>query len=347
MFNLKTVFLTAVIVLSGYVSHSFALDQEHNFESGQFTMSCSGNCPTVTTKYAREGKYSMESYVNRNTSPFSFRTEATLKPKITLQRNRDYWFGFSVLLPVGWEVPNVFELIAQFHASEPTGSPPFAILTGSGKWKINSRYDGGMKDWFLNDVSEDVGKWTDWVIHYKPSLDAQGIVEVWKNGKLVASRTGPNDFSSASVGPYFKMGMYLGWKDRTCCNSYKPEKVVYHDALRVASGPLAKYEDVAPRNTTPVCTSPAPATQFRTQSCPTGTIGTYQQTNAFVSAPYPTCWTAGTWLPSTPPAGACVTPSCSVTSSGLLSITPTTAKCSAVINGVQTTVDCNTLKVGN
>ena len=51
-----------------------------------------------------------------------------------------------------------------------------------------------------------------------------------------------------------------------------------------------------------------PATQTRTQTCPDGTIGSYQQTNAFVATSAPTCWEPGpTWLPATPPDGACVT----------------------------------------
>ncbi len=94
---------------------------------------------------------------------------------------------------------------------------------------------------------EDVGKWTDWVIHFKPSYGSQGVLEVWKDGLLVATRSGSNTFQNR-VGPYFKMGVYLDWKDRNCCNDKSPEKRVYHDALRIASGPDAKYSDVTPRN---------------------------------------------------------------------------------------------------
>jgi hypothetical protein len=53
---------------------------------------------------------------------------------------------------------------------------------------------------------------------------------------------------------------------------------------------------------------PQPAAQTRTTACPTGQVGSYQQTSIWQSAAAPTCWVAGTWLPSSPPAGACTTP---------------------------------------
>lgn len=57
------------------------------------------------------------------------------------------------------------------------------------------------------------------------------------------------------------------------------------------------------------CTAPRPADATRTQNCPAGTTGTWSQSNAYVQAPYPTCWAlGGQWVPAGPPIGACVTP---------------------------------------
>ncbi len=99
----------------------------------------------------------MESYVNRLTSTNSFRTEADLKTNPKMEFNKDYWYGFSIYLPYGWEVPDKFEVLAQFHHTPDAGaglSPPFAIYTGSGSWKITSRnHLGEKKDWILNSVS--------------------------------------------------------------------------------------------------------------------------------------------------------------------------------------------------
>lgn len=48
-----------------------------------------------------------------------------------------------------------------------------------------------------------------------------------------------------------------------------------------------------------------PADESRTQSCPSGTTGTWTQTRTYTSAAYPTCWTAGSWTPGSAPSGYC------------------------------------------
>lgn len=55
----------------------------------------------------------------------------------------------------------------------------------------------------------------------------------------------------------------------------------------------------------PTCTTPQPATETRTVQCPAGSTGSWSQSLAYTAAPYPTCWTAGSWTPSSAPAGAC------------------------------------------
>ncbi len=48
-----------------------------------------------------------------------------------------------------------------------------------------------------------------------------------------------------------------------------------------------------------------PATETRTQQCPSGATGTWLQSRTFASAPAPTCWTPGEWSPAAAPDGAC------------------------------------------
>jgi hypothetical protein len=227
---------TAITMNSAGVA---ALDQEHSFESGKVTLNCSGNCPKVSTKYRRSGKYALESTISSSTKNTQ-RTEAVVPGTAKfMQFNRDYWIGFSIYLPSGWRVPNDMEILAQIHRSTTGGGqPPFAIYSGSGTWKVTSQEWGGKQDWLLNSVYEDVGRWTDFVIHFKPSYTSTGILEVWKDGGLVAKRNGANT-AKDSKGPYFKLGIYKG-------KYSAPAKSVYHDELRIASGPTARYSDVDP-----------------------------------------------------------------------------------------------------
>ena len=235
---------------------SAALDHYYDFESAEFPMNCSGNCPTISTDYAREGTRSMRSYVNRLTSETSYRTEAVIPGDVKkMTFDRDYWIGFSTLLPPGWTHSGGIGMMAQIHHTndpgESGGAPPFALRAGSGNWNILSRGENvSMATYTLNSAYEDVGRWVDWVIHYRPSKTSNGVLKVWKDGALVVNQTNRSTTFDDQIGPYWKMGIYEAWKDPNCCNDVPPEKIVYHDALRIASGPGAGYEYVAPRSKT-------------------------------------------------------------------------------------------------
>lgn len=237
-----------------YLEPVFVKQQEYDFESGTLDLACSGNCPTVSNKYARSGEYSMEAYLNRLTSPTAFRTEAVIPGQAkTMEWETDYWIGFSMYLPSGWEAPSTdegqWEILMQIHsASSGNGGPPLRIETRTGNWQVMSRAVAGpYKVWTLNSVFEDVGRWTDWVIHIRPSQSSTGILQIWKDGAYIGGRNGPNTYAGDEEGPYLKLGIYSGPRERDCCKNDRVEKWVYYDALRIASGPDAVYDDVAPR----------------------------------------------------------------------------------------------------
>jgi len=197
----------------------------------------------------------MRSYVNRLTSDVSFRTEAVIGDNSKFMTyDRDYWYGFSTLLAEGWTHSGGTEMLAQMHAKHDAdgpkgGGPLFVLRAGSGDWQVLSRgRDVSQKTYALNSAYEDVGRWVDWVVHYRPSHDKPGILKIWKDGTLVVNQTDRATAYDDEFGPYWKMGMYLPWRDRDCCNDVPAAKEVFHDAFRVASGPNAGYLDVAPGN---------------------------------------------------------------------------------------------------
>jgi len=58
---------------------------------------------------------------------------------------------------------------------------------------------------------------------------------------------------------------------------------------------------------TPDCsTKPKPADKTQSQTCPSGTTGSWQKVATYSAVAYPTCWLLGPYLPVTAPAGACV-----------------------------------------
>ena len=77
---------------------------------------------------------------------------------------------------------------------------------------------------------------------------------MWQNGNKVLSLTGPNTYNDARM-PYFKMGMYKGWKPGSPVGPVT-ERTIYHDEFKMV-GPGGSYEDVAPRTAPTKLQAPA------------------------------------------------------------------------------------------
>lgn len=220
----------------------------------------SGNPPTITREVAREGKQAMKTVLNRKTSKVSYRTEVSANGHVTIKPGEEYWYGFSVYLPPSYVPDSIWEIVAQWHGSpdEDLGeadanlNPPLSLHTKGGEWMISTIWDSrpvtnkanyeGTKNYYLGRY--ETGKWTDWVFHVKWSPKSDGLLQVWKDGVLVVDKKGPIGFND-KVGPYFKMGLYKGWHDRNEPAGEVTERVLYHDAVRIA-GKGGSYEAVAP-----------------------------------------------------------------------------------------------------
>lgn len=112
--------------------------------------------------------------------------------------------------------------------------------------------------WNTGKWLSDRGRWTDYVIHWIPSVGPEGLLEVWKNDVKVLTRKGPSTRNDAVLNN-MKFGLYTGWG-----NLSKPPPVgwpkqirVYHDEIKfmeVIGGTKAPidtnscaYQAVAPR----------------------------------------------------------------------------------------------------
>src|SRR6185503_2811351 len=102
--------------------------------------------------------------------------------------------------PKDWEALKRNEVVAQWkdlndekeHGE--SGSPPLALRVEEKDWLMTTRWDSrrtsnkekpqGEEEVFR--VPYQRGQWTDWVVHYKASYKRDGLIEVWKDGKLVA-----------------------------------------------------------------------------------------------------------------------------------------------------------------
>lgn len=85
----------------------------------------------------------------------------------------------------------------------------------------------------LGPVTKDV--WNDWVIHAKWAWDNTGVLEIWRDKKLILSRKNlPNCYNDATT-PYLKIGLSKwGWGQKVTPGIDK--RVYYIDELTIGNG---------------------------------------------------------------------------------------------------------------
>ncbi len=236
-----------------------ALLLTNDFEDGGMKgWRSSGNAPVVARGPARAGRRAMKSSLARYSDRYPDRTEISGP---TAEIGKEYWYGFSILLPDDYIPDGIWEIVAQwssvpdFDIGEKWRNPVAALSTTGGRWGWTSRWDakrntfqggrrqyGGIREYDLGPYRR--GVWTDWVVHVKWSYGQDGLLEVWKDGRRVITQNGPNTFNDAK-GPFFKMGLYKGWRDPGKPCDAVDKRVIYHDEFRMG-GADATYKDVAP-----------------------------------------------------------------------------------------------------
>lgn len=217
----------------------------------------------VTSSIVREGTQSLRILLRRHDAPGRERAEVTPRPYAAFPEFRnhynlgqEYWYAVSIYLPPDWVVDDS-ETLVQFHAKpdlhlhEPNIRPPFSLGIEGTQWRLIIRADDRqrlprnaqlqvIKHMQLGPISP--GVWTDWVFRIKWSYKSDGIVQVWKDGQLVAEHYGMNTYNDR-IGPYLKLGIYKPvWKWKATNTGHR---VVYFDSVRIFRGPSTYWDMVA------------------------------------------------------------------------------------------------------
>ena len=229
----------------------------------------------------RAGSYSMRSYLHHYDSRYSFKTmvhvcdddQGTPDDCSTFRFDigSEYWIGMSTYLPADWvdDVDSCNDLIWQFQASPDDGesyrSPLLAIYIDEDQYKIWNRWDtraitpGGDMDFqgskllWSGSTGPDKGQWVDWVFNVHWSWHSDGRMKIWKDGSVIAERTGPN-CSNDERGPYTSFGVYKWpWKpgnEGKYPDSVTDYRLAYYDELRIGDA-NSSYQEVSPRGESP------------------------------------------------------------------------------------------------
>ncbi|MEP2653802.1 MAG: heparin lyase I family protein, partial [Paraglaciecola sp.] len=118
------------------------------------------------------------------------------------------------------------------------------IFTTNGEWMIDNKWDSkvntfesgdkvydGDEQWNLGEY--ETGSWINWVFQVKWSHKEDGLINVWKDGELVVSKTGANTFNDKTA-PYFKAGIYKGWHDSSVLDENNAtNRTIYFDDVAI------------------------------------------------------------------------------------------------------------------
>ncbi len=207
------------------------------------------------------GGYSLKFPLTFRDDGKGYRNELSFKgPPRYFPLGQDYWLGFAIYLPDGWQPDSKIDTLLQFHGypdpDEGWRNPPIALSTKEDYWHIWALYDskpnsgnpprleGAAK---FNLGRFETGRWTKWVMHVRLSYGSDGLLELWKDGEKVLRHVGGNAYNDQR-GPYLKLGNYKpAWREVDTWGgpSAFPYREHFFDALRIV-GPGGSMADVLP-----------------------------------------------------------------------------------------------------
>lgn len=208
-----------------------------------------------------DGRFAVRFEVPR--APDSFRAELCLPAEDGFQER---WYGERIMVPREWvfDPSPAASIIMQWHALRGNWKPTFpnlAISIGNTNWIIRQSFGPAQQPTRTSRIiSEPVvrGVWVSWVVHAKWSPAADGLLQIWKDGKPVWQTKGPNVYSTIGLAytPYLKTGIYhpywrMDQKSREQQDAFFKEvnpvtnKVVYVTDVKVGSE-RACFADIAP-----------------------------------------------------------------------------------------------------
>jgi hypothetical protein len=158
--------------------------------------------------------------------------------------NLERWYAFAVFFPQDdFDFDSSDDVICQWHQGG-KATPSLCIRTKAGriKLRIKSRIDS--KEWVdLGAIEKNA--WQYFVVHIKHSSQADGRVEIWRNGTQVVNYTGANMYdlsNSLFHTPNWKLGIYKSdWNGSSVSMTQK--RVLYFDAITIGDA-HASYNDM-------------------------------------------------------------------------------------------------------
>ena len=194
-------------------------------------------------------------------APDSFRSEISLPHE---KGFHERWYGERIFVPDEWVMDpgKGNDIVMQWHAIPGNGKatyPNLEISIGNDRWFIRQSFGNAQTKPTRSNTKLDEplkrGVWASWVIHAKWSPKDDGLLQIWKDGKIVFERKGPNVYGTIGeeYTPYLKTGIYHPeWhvdteRKRLDFEREKPaatRKIVYVTDIKIGSE-RASLDDIA------------------------------------------------------------------------------------------------------
>lgn len=161
------------------------------------------------------------------------RTEISF-PKPDDKDNLERWYSFALLFPgVDYDADNSDDVITQWHQGGKV-SPAVSLRTRNNNLFLRIKPDVESKDKIeLGPIDKD--SWHYYVIHIKHSSGADGLIEIWRDGKSLTKYNGANMYDLREGdfhAPAWKLGIYKSnWNKGGVTNTTK--RVIYFDEIKL------------------------------------------------------------------------------------------------------------------
>ena len=157
--------------------------------------------------------------------------------------NSERWVGFRTLCQEDPQAPlfSVFQL-GPISGGSPKGRGLYQLAStlksGTATWRIRGYLERVDQPGLRLDTGRiELGRWHTWIMHVNLRADAQGLLEVWHNGKLICQRSGPNALAGDSIP--LKWGPYIG-----IGNTVTAPIVLFYDDV-ILGDERCRMEDIA------------------------------------------------------------------------------------------------------
>lgn len=198
---------------------------------------------TVVRDPVRQGSYALKVVVRQGDDPINASGNRGELVDTTYQpEGSEAYYRWSTLFDPSFPSVPTWQLFAQWHQIEDSGSPPMELYVYGEELRFRLAQ---RQVWRAPLVR---GVWHDFVLHVKFSDDPRrGFVELWHQGEKVLPKT----YAATRANDYLKLGLYRD-------DSIQPVGILFHDGMIKAE----RLEDVLPSSPAPSSASSSPSSPW-------------------------------------------------------------------------------------